>query len=137
VNRQLHKLANPVLVITAVILSMPVLAAEPPGVGEISGKERYRYQLLDVDADMSETAYRQAYRDNREQIQDFIADFSESNLTALGIPRKGVHFIGAVAGAAVTQDATFYLSKSKFMAVEIKDAAEDDRSIFFGFKVDW
>ena len=136
-NRQLNKLASPLLIIAAVMLSMPVLAAEPPGVGEPSGGNRYRYQLHNVDADMSERAYRQAYRDNREQIQDFIADFSESNLTALGMPRKGVHFIGAVAGAAVTQDATFYLNKSKFMAVEIKDAAEDDRSIFFGFKVDW
>ena len=132
--RQLYKLASPLLVITAVTLSMPVLAAGPPGVRE---EERNRFQLNAVDADMSETAYRQAYRDNREQIQDFIADFSESNLTALGIPRKGVHFMGAVAGAAITQDATFYVNKSKFMAVEIKDAAEDDRSIFFGFKVDW
>ena len=132
--RQLYKFASPLLVITAVTLSMPVLAADPPGVRE---EERNRLQLNAVDADMSETAYRQAYRDNREQIQDFIADFSESNLTALGIPRKGVHFMGAVAGAAITQDATFYVNKSKFMAVEIKDAAEDDRSIFFGFKVDW
>ena len=133
-NRQLYKLASPLLIMTAVTLSMPVVAADPSGVRE---EERNRFQLNAVDADMSETAYRQAYRDNREQIQDFIADFSESNLTALGIPRKGVHFMGAVAGAAITQDATFYVNKSKFMAVEIKDAAEDDHSIFFGFKVDW
>ena len=119
------------------MLSMPVLAFERPVVGDPSGKERSRYQLRDVDADMTEAEYRHTYRNNRGQIQNFIEDYSENSLTALGIPRKGIHFVGAVAGVAITQDATFYVNKSKFLAVEIKDAAEDDRSISFGFKVDW
>ncbi len=136
-NRQLHKLANSLLLITAAMLSMPVLAVEPPGVGEPSGRERHRYQLLDVDATMGEHEYRQAYRNNRGRIQNFIEDYSESSLTALGIPRRGVHVIGAVAAAAVTQDATFYVNKSKFLAVGIKNAAEQDRAVFFGVKVDW
>jgi len=137
VNRQLHKLAISSLLITATVLPVPVPAVDSPGVGNPSGKERHRYQLRSIDADMSETEYRQAYRNNRGQIQNFIEDYSESNLTALGIPRTGIHFIGAVAGAAITQNATLYVNKSKFLALEIKDAAEDDRSIFFGLKVDW
>jgi hypothetical protein len=136
VKGQLNKLTISALLMTATTLSMPATAAEPI-VGTPSGKERDRYQLSNVHADMTEKEYRQAYRNNRGQIQNFIEDYSESSLASLGLPRKGVHLIGAVAGAAITQDATFYVNKSKFMAVEIRDAAEDDRSIFFGLKVDW
>lgn len=135
-NRQLHKLAIFSLLVTANLLSTPILAVEPAA-GSPSSKERHRYQLHDVNADMSEREYRQAYRNNRGQIQNFIEDYSESNLAALGIPRKGVHLIGAVAGAAITQDATFYMNKSKLLAVQIKDAAEDKRSIYLGLKFDW
>ena len=134
-NPQPHKLAISALLITATLLSMPALGVGPAVIGDPPNNSRY--QLRDVDAGMSERDYRQAYRNNRGQIQNFIKDYSESNLTALGIPLKGVRFIGAVAGAAITQDASFYVTKSKFLAVEIKDAAEDDRSVFFGFKVDW
>ena len=134
-NRELHKLTNSLLLATAATLSWPSLAVEPVGVGESAGSDRYR--LHNVDANMSEGEYRRAYRNNRGQIQNFIEDYSESSLTALGIPRKGVHLIGAAAGAAITQDATFYINKSKFLAIEVKDAAETDRAVLFGFKVDW
>lgn len=135
-NNQRNKLTISALLIVATTLSMSASATEPV-VGTPSGKERDRYLLRNVHADMTETEYRRAYRNNRGQIQNFIEDYSESSLTSLGLPRKGVHLIGAVAGAAITQDATFYVNKSKLMAVEIRDAAEDDRSIFFGLKVDW
>ena len=134
-NHKINKLTNSFLLATAATLSWPTLAAEPVAVGESAGSDRYR--LYNVDATMSEGEYRQAYRNNRGQIQNFIEDYSESSLTALGIPRKGVHLIGAAAGVAITQDATFYINKSKFLAIEVKDAAETDRAVLFGFKVDW
>lgn len=123
------------LLLVPLLLSTPAWAAEPlDAVGTSVWK---RYQLRSVDASMDEEEYHQASRNNQKQIRRFIKNYSETSLTSLGIPRRGVHLVGAVAGAAITQNASFYLNKSKFLALEIKDAAEDDRSIFLGFKVDW
>lgn len=123
------------LLLTTILLSTPAWATETLDVGETSGWKRY--QLRNVNANMNEAEYRQASRKNQKQIQHFVKDYTESSLTSLGIPRGGVHFMGAVAGVAVTQNATLYLNKSKYLAVEFRDAAEDDRSVFLGFKVDW
>ena len=123
------------LLLTAMLLSTPAWAAEPLDAGGETVWQRH--QLRNVDASMGEAEYRQASRKNQKQIRRFIEDYSESSLTSLGIPRKGIQLFGAVAGVAVTQNATFYLNKSKFLAVEIKDAAADDRSVFLGFKIDW
>ena len=123
------------LLLTTILLSTPAWAAEPLDAGEASAWQRY--QLRNVNANMDEAEYRKASRKNQKQIRHFIQDYSESSLTSLGIPRSGVRLLGAVAGAAITQDATFYVNKSKFLALGIKDAAENDRSIFLGFKIDW
>jgi hypothetical protein len=45
--------------------------------------------------------------------------------------------LGAVAGAAVTQNGTVYLNSGKSLAIDIKDAAQDDRAIIFAFKRKW
>jgi hypothetical protein len=104
-------------------------------VGEPTEVEKYHWRSIDVG--MSAEEYRQAYRENQDQLTDFVEDYSESTLMALGIPRKGVHMMGAVAGAAITQEATLYLNSSKSLALDIKDAAEDDRAVYIGFKLDW
>lgn len=106
-----------------------------PVVGEPVQVERYHWRPIDVS--MSADEYNRAYRDNQDQLLDFVEDYSESTLMALGIPRKGVHMMGALAGAAITQDATLYLNSNKSLALDIKNAAEDDRAIYIGFKVDW
>jgi hypothetical protein len=86
---------------------------------------------------MSADEYKQAYRSNQRHILKFVESYSESSLTALGIPKQGVAVLGAVAGAAVTQEATVYLNSSKSLAIDIKDAAQDDRAIFFAIKREW
>ncbi len=132
--RQLHQISG-LLLLAAMLPSMPVWAGDQLKTGGASAWQRY--QLRHVDASMGETEYRQAFRKNRKQVQNFIENYAEANLTSLGIPRKGLYFLGAVASVAATQDAKFYLSKSKLMAVEVKNAAEDNRSIYLGFKVNW
>ena len=49
----------------------------------------------------------------------------------------GVKLMGAAAGLAAGQDAKLYLNKSNIMALELKDATEDDRAVFFGIKMNW
>ncbi len=86
---------------------------------------------------MTADEYKQAYRSNQRQILKYIESYSESTLMAIGIPKKGVAALGAVAGAAVTQEATVYLNSSKSLAIDIKDAAQDNRAIFFAIKHEW
>lgn len=125
----------------AAILTLSFLATsalhaqEPLVVGDPSEVEKHGWNDVDTSMDLEE--YRAAYRYNQRQIADFIGDYSESTLMALGIPRKGVHMMGAVAGAAVGQEATLYLNDSKTFAIDIKDAAEDDRAVYIGVKLDW
>jgi hypothetical protein len=113
---------------------MPLYAtgtsASQPGEGD-------RFQLRSVDATMTADEYEQAYRNNQRRIVKFVESYSEDTLMALGIPKKGVQVLGAVAGAAVTQNATLYLNSGKSLAIDIKDAAQDDRAIFFALKHKW
>jgi hypothetical protein len=86
---------------------------------------------------MSTGDYRHSYRHNRRIVRDFVKSYSESTLTSIGVPKTGVKLMGAAAGVAAGQDAKLYLNKSKIMALELKDATEDDRAVFFGIKLDW
>lgn len=117
------------------LVSLDAVAQDPLVVGGSSQVERYYWKTIDVN--MSDQEYRQAYRENQSQIRDFVEDYSESTLMALGMPRKGIYMMGAVAGAAITQEATLYLNSSKSLAIDITDAAEDDRAIYLGIKLDW
>ena len=86
---------------------------------------------------MSEGEYRSSYRHNQRIVRDFVKSYSENTLTSMGVPKSGVKLMGVAAGLAAGQDAKLYLNKSKFMALELKDATEDDRAVFFGIKLDW
>jgi len=133
--RSMHKLVVPLFLMAAIFLPASVHSAAPNAIGEPSNTQRY--QLHDVNADMSTEKYRQTYRKNQGNLRRFVKDFSESGLVSLGIPRRGIQFLGAVAAAAVTQDATLYLNSSKFLALEVKDAADEDRAVYLGVKVRW
>lgn len=121
---------------TLLILNSTCLsAANRLAVGEVDGADKYHWHQINTD--MNEQEYRRSYKKNQKQIRNFVEDYSESTLMSLGIPKKGVHLMGAVAGAAITQDATFYLNSGKSLAIDIKDAGEDDRAVYFGVKLDW
>jgi len=102
-----------------------------------SGHKRDRQEWQSVSGDMSAGDYRSSYRHNQRIVRDFVKSYSESTLTSIGIPKTGVNLMGAAAGLAVGQDARLYLNKSKIMALELRDATENDRAVFFGIKMDW
>ncbi len=119
-----------VCVLAGIPLYSAGAAAKPPG-------EHDQLELRSVDATMTADEYRQAYRSNQRRIAKFVESYSEDTLMALGIPKKGIEALGAVAGAAVTQQGTLYLNSSKSLAIDITDAAQDDRAIFFAIKRKW
>ena len=86
---------------------------------------------------MSQDDYRYSYRHNQRIVRNFVKSYSESTLTSIGVPKTGVKLMGAAAGLAAGQDAKLYLNKSKLMALELRDATESDRALFFGFSLDW
>jgi hypothetical protein len=96
-----------------------------------------RYQLQPVHSDMSDYEYRRVYRKNQKRVRKFITHYSEDALHSLGIPRRGIRVAGALAGAAITQDATLYLNDGKSLALDIRDAARNDRVVFLAYKHSW
>ena len=98
-------------------------------------QDRQRWQLFDDG--MSPTQYRDAYRHNQHLILDYVKTYSTDTLRSAGVPKAGINLMGAAAGLATGQDATFYLNKSRLFAVEVKDATDADRSLMFGIKLDW
>ncbi len=105
--------------------------------GGAAAAEGGRHEWQSVNADMSPGEYRASYRHNQRIIRDFVESHSKNALTSIGVPKSGVKLMGAAAGLAAGQDAKFYLNKSKLMALEVKDATDDDRALFFGIKLDW
>ena len=96
-----------------------------------------RHEWQSVSGDMSASEYRQSYRHNQRIVRDFVKNYSESTLTSMGVPKTGVRVLGAAAGLAAGKDARLYLNDSKIMALELRDATEDDRALFFGISLDW
>jgi hypothetical protein len=96
-----------------------------------------RHEWQSISGDMSASEYRQSYRHNQRIVRDFVKNYSESALTSVGVPKTGVKVLGAAAGLAAGKDARLYLNDSKIMALELRDATEDDRALFFGISLDW
>jgi hypothetical protein len=95
-----------------------------------------RYQWLTVDANMSSEEYEVAYRRNLRLVRNTLKSYSKDALTSMGVPEVGINFMSAAVGLAV-HDARFHLNESKTLALELKDVANDDRTLFLGVKVDW
>ncbi len=95
-----------------------------------------RYQWRTVDANMSSDEYETAYRRNLRLVRNTLKSYSKDALASMGVPEAGINFMSAAVGLAV-HDARFHLNKSKTLALELKDVANDDRTLFLGVKVDW
>jgi len=87
--------------------------------------------------DMSDQQYRSAYRNNQHRIGKYLKTYSENTLLSMGVPKTGIRILGVAAGLAANRDATLYLNKSRILALELKDVANDDRTMFVGIKMDW
>lgn len=121
---------------SAVVLPL-LLSALPGGQTTAASLDAARYQLKPVDADMSADEYERACRKNQHRVRKFLAHYSENTLLSLGMSRNSIRVVGALAGAAITQDATIYLNDNKWLALDIKDAGQDDRAIIFAIKRHW
>jgi hypothetical protein len=95
------------------------------------------FELQSVDSTMSADEYRQACHRNQHRIRKFLETYSEDTLLSWGVPKTGIHVLGAIAGAAVNQEGTLYLNSAKSLAIDLQDAAQNDRAIFFAIKHKW
>ncbi len=86
---------------------------------------------------MSDQQYRNTYKNNQRQMGKFLKSYSENTLLSVGIPKAGIKILGVAAGLATNRDATLYLNKSRILALQVKDAANDNRAMFIGIKMDW
>ena len=128
---------NHQIITSAVLLTACCAVCAADGGAQTSNHKPDRHEWQSVSGDMSEGEYRNSYRHNQRIVRKFVKSYSESTLASIGIPESGVKFMGAAAGLAAGQDARLYLNDSKIMALELKDATEDDRAVFFGIKIDW
>lgn len=95
-----------------------------------------RQQWRTVDTSMSTEEYETAYRRNLRVVRNTLKSYSKEAFASVGVPAAGVEFLGAAVGLAV-RDASFHLNKSKTLALELKDVADEDRTLFLGIKMDW
>lgn len=107
------------------------------GIAAAQSREPAGFELQTVDSTMSADEYRRACHSNQHRIRKFIENYSEDTLSSWGVPKAGIQVLGAVAGAAVSQEATLYLNSAKSLAIDLQDAAQNDRAIFFAIKHKW
>ena len=107
------------------------------GIAAAQSREPAGFELQSVDSNMSADEYQRACHSNQHRIRKFLETYSEDTLLSWGVPKAGIQVLGAVAGAAVSQEATLYLNSSKSLAIDLQDAAQNDRAIFFAIKHKW
>jgi hypothetical protein len=95
-----------------------------------------RQQWRTINTNMSPEEYETAYRRNLRVVRDTLKSYSKEAFASMGVPAAGVEFMGAALGLAV-RDARFDLNKSKTLALELKDVADEDRTLFLGIRMNW
>lgn len=103
-------------------------------VGE-TGKDKLHWQTYS--SDLSDQQYRRISRQNQRQLRNFAKSYTENKLLSMGVPETGIKVMGVAAALAANRNTTLYLNKNHFLALEFKDVTNDNRAMFFGFKVDW
>lgn len=87
--------------------------------------------------DLSDQEYRRISRHNQRRVRNIVKSYSENTLLSMGVPESGVKFVGIAAGLAANRNATLYLNKNRFLALQFKDVINDNRAMFIGIKMDW
>ena len=93
-------------------------------------------QWRTVDTTMTPEEYETAYRRNLRLVRNTLKSYSQEAFASIGVPEAGIEFMGAAVGLAV-RDARFHLNESKTLALELKDVADEDRTLFLGIRMDW
>jgi hypothetical protein len=95
-----------------------------------------RDQWRPVNPQMTPEDYRESSRNNLQLARRTLASYSQESLTSLSMPEMGINLVGTAVGLAAGT-ASFNVNKSKTMAVEFENLAEDKRALMFRVKIDW
>lgn len=126
---------NKKTVLVMLLAASSAVCAEYP-VASGADRECERRPWRKVDANMSPNEYRDTCRENQRLARDTVMFYSQRTLRSVGVPEAGIEFMGAAVGLAM-HDARFHLNKSRTVALELKDVADNDRTVFLGIKMAW
>jgi hypothetical protein len=101
-----------------------------------AGHAKQQSPLRFINADMSHSEYRQAYRRNQRRVVDFMEFHSKRALKSTGISERAIGVAGTAALLPV-RDTRFHLNRSRTLAVEFQDAVHGDRTLLLEFKRKW
>jgi hypothetical protein len=95
-----------------------------------------RDQWQRVNPETSPEDYSKLSRNNLRLARRALTSYSQERLTSMGASETGINLLGAAVGLA-TSSASFHVNKSKTMAVEFENMADDKRALVFRVKLDW
>lgn len=100
-----------------------------------------KFQWRQIADDVSINEYRKTYRHNQRVLRSAVRSYSRSAAASLGLPEKATQLAEVTAGLATSlltnQDLKFRLNDKKTFAIEIKDPADNDRTLFLNYKLKW
>lgn len=92
--------------------------------------------LYSLDTNLSRQEYEAIYRRNQRFVRSNLKSYTQHALESIGIPEPAVNLMGTALGL-VTNGAKLDLNESKTLRLEFKNVDNQDRSLYFGFNVDW
>jgi hypothetical protein len=95
-----------------------------------------RDQWQPINPQMTPEEYRELSRNNLRLARGALTSYTQERLTSLRVPEMGINLLGAAVGLAASTS-RFHVNKSKTMAVEFENLAEDKRALVFRVKLDW
>lgn len=122
--------------IPAFLLVMnPVLYAEnrQPAFLNLEFKQQYLYG---INGNNSLHENEKIYRRNQRYLRDAIKSYSKQKLRSIGLSDQTINLIGATFGLAI-KGARLNLNESKSLAIDFKDLGTADRSLYFGYTLEW
>jgi len=134
-SQEVTVMHNAVIVLLFLLAGGPAVCAQDRE-SPTAGHAKQQSPLWTVNADMSLSEYRKAYRRNQRLVVDFMEFHSERALKSTGIPERAI----GVAGTAVllpVRDTRFHLNRSRTLAVELQDVVHEDWSLLLEFKQQW
>lgn len=128
---------RPRITMLVILLSASPAILADNGIPLLPNQNADQRQWREVSRNMSEYEYEEAYRHNQKIAGKILKNYSTNALKSIGVPKQGITFLGTAAGLAANQKAKFHLNKSKTLALEFKNAIGDNRTLFFGYKLEW
>lgn len=90
-----------------------------------------------VSTAMSQEEYTQVYRENRRFLRNLAKSGARATLVSLGVSKNIVGVLGTAAALALDDDAKLKLNRSKTLALEFTDMADEERAVLIGYTLHW